>query len=68
MIPTIQNAFDQGMEVFAKHCLRYGTIVQDDSGEYVKGHWRRYVIAIQGEQAFIVKENGVTTGAMIYPR
>lgn len=65
MIPTLQDAFNKGMEYFAKHCLRYGTIVDDISGTYYKGHWRDYLIDIQGERVRIHKENGNTTGAII---
>jgi hypothetical protein len=63
---TIDEIFQQqGLEDIAKHCLRYGKIVEDDSAEFVKGHWRRYVIEIDGKRIFIMKENGNTTGAAI---
>lgn len=58
---TLQQAFESGMEYCAKHCLRYGNILSDESGEYHKGYWRKYVIDIQGERVMIMKENGVTT-------
>lgn len=63
---TIDDVFaQQGLEDIAKHCLRYGVIVGDESGEYVKGFWRRYEIVIDGKHVLLVKENGNTTGAMI---
>lgn len=58
MIPTLQDAFNKGMEYFAKHCLRYGTIIADKSGEKAGKLWRRYEIEIQGKLAWIYKENG----------
>jgi hypothetical protein len=62
---TLEQAFANGLEDVSKYCLRYGQIVEDSSASYVKGHWRRYVISIDGKQVLLIKENGWTTGAMI---
>lgn len=61
---TIHQAFESGMEEFAKHCLRYGKIDKDDCARTLEGgFWRRYVISIEGWKAHITKENGRVTGA-----
>lgn len=58
-------AYAQGYEAFAKYCLRYGNIIKDTKGEQNGNHWRKYVISIDGWEAHIYKENGVTRNACL---
>jgi len=57
---TLKNAFNAGMESFAKHCLTYGTITYDDSYpcDVTGKPCRVYLIDIQGAQAQITKRCG----------
>lgn len=58
-------AYGKGYEEFSKYCLLYGNIIKDVRGEDNKGHWRKYVISIDGWKAHIFKHNGVTLNACL---
>lgn len=59
------QAYSQGYEAFAKYCLRYGNIIKDIRGEDDNGHWRKYVISVDGWKAHIFKHNGDTINACL---
>jgi hypothetical protein len=66
---TLDKAHSEGCEVFAKHCLRYGNIVQDESFTGDNGnHERNYVIELQGCYAEITKLNGEVVRYSYYPQ
>lgn len=56
---TLKQAFNAGMESFAKHCLMYGAIIGDTSYlDHNNKECRTYTIDIQGCFAEITKRTG----------
>jgi hypothetical protein len=56
---TLKQAFNAGMEAFAKHCLMYGVIVGDTNYvDHTGKECRTYTIKVQGCFAEITKRTG----------
>lgn len=62
---TAVQAYGMGREYFRKHCLQYGVIVRDTKHEDATGHYRKYIINIEGWQAHISMHNGVVVAASL---
>ncbi len=61
---SVAGAFAKGLEPFAKHCLRYGTVLKyDDYIDHTDKECRRIAVRIQGCFAEIVKRNGEVISA-----
>ena len=50
--------FNNGLNEFYKHCLRYGTIINDRITEVHGEHYRGYSIMVDGLWCTIRMENG----------